>query len=272
VAIAIWLSIIMLALSGRRIARQSKLLLATARQLGTWEAKFEAARGANLEVRKALGAEVSGSWKLHEDEVEAKAMEAEASSAPGSQLTLVLSVEDTAVAILRSALMPTNQSGGATGLLIGTQVDPALSLSTVGPPLIEAARSRLEARGVARVVAVAPLPGLCEWIVAKQAWTSPNFDELQAGAVEAIAKGIPRPGHSVLGQGTYRDGRGAMETLAMKYASTVLCSDADSEVAMFVDAGAEPASVNYMHATDPDALRESAGCTVSLRFLPNAKA
>ena len=245
-----------------RVVRAPRLC----RSLGTWAAKFEATRGSSLEERKALAAEVSGLWKLHRDEAEARALEAEANSTPGSQLTLVLSLEETAVAILRTALMPTGQSDGHTGLLIGAQVDPALSLASVGPPLIQAAREELQQRGVERVVAVAPLPGLCDWIVACTAWENANFDADQAGAVEAIAKGIPRPGHSVLGQGTYKAGRGAIETLAMKYATTVLMSDADAEVAMFSAAGAEPAGVNYMHATDPDSLRDCAGCTVSLRF------
>ena len=102
----------------------------------------------------------------------------------------------------------------------------------------------------------------------------------------------------MLGQGTYKAGRGAIETLAMKYAfllltsftsyllplascfilltscfppltryaTTVLMRDDDAEVAMFSAAGAEPAGVNYMHATDADSLRDCAGCTVSLRF------
>ena len=191
------------------------------RSLGSWAAKFEATRGGSLEARKALAAEVSGSWKLHGDEAEARALEAEANSAPGSQLTLVLSVEETAVAILRTALMPTGQSDGHTGLLIGAQVDPALSLSSVGPPLIKLAREELKQRGVERVVAVAPLPGLCEWIVASAAWANANFDADQAGAVEAIAKGIPRPGASAGGRAFPYPLRPAMSLLSSRARSLV---------------------------------------------------
>ena len=115
------------------------------RSLGSWTSEFEAARGASLEVRQALGARLADVWELNQDATEAKKMEAEAGSASGTQLTFVLSVENTAVAILRAALMPTGQStGGPSGLLIGAQVDPALSLSSVGKPLIRVARNELK--------------------------------------------------------------------------------------------------------------------------------
>ena len=134
------------------------------RRLGSWAAKFDEARTSTLAVRKALGDELQDVFKVEWDEAEAKALEAEAKSAPGSQLTLVLSVESTAVAILRAAVMPSGQTDGSTGLLIGAQSDPALPLSSIGPKLISTAREELKLRGVERTVAVAPLQGLCEWI------------------------------------------------------------------------------------------------------------
>ena len=139
------------------------------RSLGSWAARFEAARGADLETRKALAAELADVWKIEKDEAEAQQMEAEADAPPGSQTTYVLSVEDTAVGILRAALMPDGQSGH-TGLLIGAQVDPALSLACAGAPLIAAAREGLQQRSVDRVIAVAPIAGLCSWIVDEKAW------------------------------------------------------------------------------------------------------
>ena len=237
------------------------------RLLGSWATKFDEARSnGTLATRKALGDELQEVFKIEMDEAEAKALEAEAKSAPGSQLTLVLSVESTAVGILRAATMPSGQSGGLTGLLIGAQSDPALPLSSIGPKLISTAREELSLRGVERILAVAPLAGFCEWICQERGWENAAFSADEAASIEAIAKGVPRPGHSVLGQGTFKAGKAGMEKLAMAYATTALRANQDSEMCMFADAGAEPQGINYMHAHDPEALRDCAGCTVTLRF------
>ena len=41
---------------------------------------------------------------------------------------------------------------------------------------------------------------------------------------------------------------------------------AETECALYAAAGAEVVGVNYMHATDPDSLRDNAGTTVSMHF------
>jgi len=235
------------------------------RRLGSWAAKFEAARGGPLAARQALGSELAGVFQLEQDAAEAATMETEAGAPPGSQLTFVLSVEGTAVAIIRAGLLQ-----GSTGLLIGTQCDPALSYSNVGPPLVSAAVDELRTRGAQRVLAVAPLTGLCGWVVEHELWKSldtdrPDYDEEQPGAVEAVARGVPRPGHSVLGHGTFKAARPAFEDLAKAYVAKT-ATDPDAEVAMFQAAGAEVLGINWMQATDPDALKDCAGCTVHLRF------
>ena len=206
--------------------------------------------------------------RIEHDEAEARAMEVEAGTAAGSQMTFVMSCEGTAIAIMRAALMPVENA--TFGLLIGTQCDPALSLSSVGAPLISAAQEELRQRGAERLMAVAPLPGLCQWVVAQEAWTridrsAPGFDDEQVGAVEAVARGVPRPGHSVLGVGTFKAARPAFERLAFEYAMQTR-TDADAEHAMFAAAGAELAGINWMHNPEPEALRDCAGCTASLRF------
>ena len=254
-------------------AHRSALVASTShtRRLGSWAAAVEAARGADLKARQDLGDSLSDIWELHQDETEAKKLEDEAGSAPGSQLTFVLSVEGTAVAILRASLMPTGQAtGGKSGLLIGAQVDPALSLSSVGRPLIRAASNELKLRGAGRIMAVAPLPGLCDWVAREAAWerldtSADDYSPEQRAAVEAVATGRPRPGHSVLGVGTFKAAKPAFVRLAMEYAMLSL-KDADAETAMFVAGGGEVQSINWMHATDPDALRDCAGCTALLRM------
>ena len=250
------------------------LRLRGCRALGTWTAEFESARGGTLTARRELSARLVGdetAFKVERDEAEAEAMEREAGQAAGSQLTYVLSVQGTAVAILRAALMPSGS--GFSGLLIGAQADPALALADIGPPLIRAARAELTTRGAERVVAVAPLPGLCRWVVDNSAWTAAEAEDAKpadileiAAAVEAVAKGVPRPGHSVLGVGTFKAARPAFERLAFGYAQRTLALDPDSEVAMFTGEGAELVQINWMHDASEEALRDCAGCTATLRF------
>ena len=79
------------------------------------------------------------------------------------------------------------------------------------------------------------------------------------------AIGVPRPGHSVLGQGTFTAARPAFEDLASAYVAHSV-TNPDSEVAMFRAAGAEVMGINWMQATDPDALKDCVGCTAHLRF------
>ena len=71
------------------------------RSLGSWSSDFESARGASVETRQALGRKLRDVWVLEQDAAESEAMQAEAG---GTQLTFVLSVEGTAVALLQRGL------------------------------------------------------------------------------------------------------------------------------------------------------------------------
>ena len=152
------------------------------RWLGSWAGKFDAAHGASLDARQALGAQLTDVWVLHEDGGEADAMEQEAGSAAGSQIAFALSVEDTAVGFIRGSLLDKN-----TGLLIGATCHAALSLSSVGIPLVRATRNELKLRGAQNIVAVAPLHGLCKHIVDTKGWERlegmPGFEPDHPGAV-----------------------------------------------------------------------------------------
>ena len=94
------------------------------------------------------------------------------------------------------------------------------------------------------------------------------FSPDQPEAVEAVAKGIPRKGHSVLGVGTFKAARPAFIKLAEEYCAltTELPNAAELEAAMYMAEGATPMGINWMHAQDEDALRDCAGCTVSMVF------
>ena len=171
----------MLVLARRSLARVPSTRLA--RHLGSWEGQFVAARGAPLEARAALSAKVEADWVVERDEEEAAALAAEVGGSADNQVTFVLTVQETRVAILRASML-----NGNTGLLVGTQCDPALTLTAAGTPLVRAAIDELKARGAERVVAVAPLAGLCAWVVEHKLWekldaSAPDHDPEQAARV-----------------------------------------------------------------------------------------
>ena len=135
---------------------------------------------------------------------------------------------------------------------------------------------RFPLRRPRRIHAVATLPGLCTWIVRGQRWqsldpTTAGYSEDQPGAVEACARGRPRPGHSVLGGDTYRAARPAIEALALDYA-TAPHSSADEEpacdlqAAAFRGAGGSVTAVLYLHDASPEAVADSLGCSAVLAF------
>ena len=128
-------------------------------------------------------------------------------------------------------------------------------------------------RGAERVLAVAPLRGLCDFIVTGERWShldphAEDYDDEQPAAVEAVARGVPRPGHSAVGGGTFAAAKPAFERLGREYARLLL-REPDSECAAYHAAGGELTAINYMHASDAAALRDHAGVTVSFE-LPSA--
>jgi hypothetical protein len=167
------------------------------------------------------------------------------------------------------------------GLLWDLWAHDALPAARVGAPLARAARDELRAAGC-QVHALARLPGLCGWIVRSERWktldrTAPNYLDDQPGAVEACARGVPRPGHSVLGGGTFRAARPAIEVLARAYAEAcalgpddaTLCGDAaaaDLESVAFRAAGGRVVAVRYMEDTSAAAMADSVGSSVVLEF------
>ena len=83
-------------------------------------------------------------------------------------------------------------------------------------------------------------------------------------AIRAIATSIPRPGHSVVGVGTYRDAKAGWEKLAKEYANLQV----DGEVALYRKVGnAQLVSVEYLADTSEPYLKEAGGSMVRLFFL-----
>jgi len=90
-------------------------------------------------------------------------------------------------------------------------------------------------------------------------------DIVSLAAVRAIATGVPRPGHSVVGFGTYRDARKAWTDLAMEYARKTTLGEA----ALYKSAGGVVTGIEHLDlgAIDQKQLKESGGAIARLFFL-----
>jgi len=99
------------------------------------------------------------------------------------------------------------------------------------------------------------------------------------GAITAIATGIPRQGHSVVGAGTYRDGAPGWVALAREYTHLATNPDALAldasyvgrrgleEVALYNSRDGEVTSVEHLAHTKPGYLKDAGGAMVRLFFV-----
>uniref|UniRef100_A0A7S1ZC62 Uncharacterized protein n=1 Tax=Ditylum brightwellii TaxID=49249 RepID=A0A7S1ZC62_9STRA len=134
--------------------------------------------------------------------------------------------------------------------------------------------------------AIAALYGLCDWvstcihemerernadqcsseallhIIQEQEKTG---DSTTYEAIKAIATGIPRPGHSVVGVGTFRDGQKGWETLATEYAMTQ--DGLAQEAALYRMCGGELTNVEHLADRSEDYIRSAGGAMVRFYFL-----
>lgn len=100
-------------------------------------------------------------------------------------------------------------------------------------------------------------------------------------AIKAIATGQPRPGHSVLGAGTYRDGRLGWEALAREYASLQSADDDEGdeeenaqinvarcpEVELYRSRGAELVAIEHLADTSKEYLQTAGGAMGRFFFM-----
>ena len=90
-------------------------------------------------------------------------------------------------------------------------------------------------------------------------------------AIRAIATGEPRPGHSVVGVGTYRDGKSGWMALAREYASGLDPSregkNVQGELALYRSRGGEVTSIEHLAHTEPEYLREAGGAMARIFFV-----
>lgn len=181
--------------------------------------------------------------------------------------------EDAVIVSRVSSIYTPEVVGGATarpptGLVQDLWVHEALPWE-ISAPLIRAAVDDLRVGGCEAVHALAPLPGLCSWIVQGQRWESldparPGYAEDQPGAVEACARGQPRPGHSVLGRGTFTAAQPAIEALALEFAGGPAASAAHPDPPLAVAASSPHSGAEEDRACDmPAAAFRAAGGAVT---------
>jgi len=152
-------------------------------------------------------------------------------------------------------------------------------------PLVKAAIEEAEATEHGQQnQAVASLKGLSEWVAGcfennnnnntegsqilirlkqKSVDDDDNSDSVALEAVRAIATGVPRPGHSVVGQGTFRDGQTAWKELAREYTQLKL----SEETNLYQKLGGNVVAIEHLADQGPENMKSAGGAVARLFFL-----
>lgn len=169
-------------------------------------------------------------------------------------------------------------------ILFGARSFHGYDMSDVCLPLVRAALEESETvEHGQQPQAVASLNGLSEWVV--RCLENDGYEGSQtlihlAGdhttdddqrkqnlisleAVRAVATGVPRPGHSVVGQGTYRDGQEAWMKLASEFVGLGL----SEEVNLYGKQGGNVVNIEHLADRSPDNMKNAGGAMARLFFL-----
>ena len=108
---------------------------------------------------------------------------------------------------------------------------------------------------------------LTRWSEQKSAASDSNNDisaEVAIEAAKAIATGVPRPGHSVVGQGTFRDGQDLWKELAHEYVVTV---GGSAEANLYQQQGGNLVGIEHLADTSPANMKAAGGAIARFYFL-----
>ena len=101
-------------------------------------------------------------------------------------------------------------------------------------------------------------------------------------AIRAISTGIPRPGHSVVGAGTYRDGMKGWVALSREYTQLATTTNSDTavtldssyvgrvgleELVLYKSRNGEVTKIEHLAHTTPEYLKEAGGAMARLFFV-----
>ena len=182
----------------------------------------------------------------------------------GSREYLLLSPDSTENQPAAALLAHRNIMFGARSLLSD------YSLKDLCLPLVEVAVKDAGINGE-QPQAIASLAGLSEWVQACLNGDSESDelsklrekDQLVFEAVQAIATGIPRQGHSVVGVGTFRDGEEGWKALAKEYVEKGLCEEAN----LYISRDAKLVGIEHLADKNPDYIKKAGGAMARLFFL-----
>eukprot|EP00980_Cylindrotheca_fusiformis_P007856 scaffold1669_cov129-Cylindrotheca_fusiformis.AAC.67 len=144
------------------------------------------------------------------------------------------------------------------------------ALSEICLPLVDVALKEAGENGD-QPQAIASLAGLSSWVNAclKNDQESRELEKLRLSdpvgfeAVEAIATGVPRKGHSVVGVGTYRDGEVGWTALAREFVER----SHGEEVNLYEQRGAKLVEIENMADQSAAYLQTAGGAMARLFFL-----
>lgn len=156
--------------------------------------------------------------------------------------------------------------------------------SDVCMPLLNAALDDFTSKGENDAVALASLEGLCKWVsnavvqneeMQKDDGKNECEDKIHTTlaqwrvdnqtmyeAIKAIATGVPRPGHSVVGQGTYRDGEQGWKELAEMYIEDGMAN----EGMLYEKGGGELNGIDHLADTSREGLTYAGGSMARFKF------
>lgn len=120
-------------------------------------------------------------------------------------------------------------------------------------------------------IAISSLDGLTKWVAGgiegeHDIETLKNLESQDTVSYEAcvsIATGIPRPGHSVVGQGTYRDAESGWCQLATEF---VNLKRTDCESSLYQQNGGNLVGINHLADTSREGLMAAGGSMARFEF------
>jgi hypothetical protein len=116
--------------------------------------------------------------------------------------------------------------------------------------------------------AVASLSGLCKWVASGLETEDAlrklrEDDQVAFEAVKAVATGVPREGHTVVGVGTYRDAEHGWRLVAKEFINQGLCREAN----LFISRHGEITDIEHMADKNEAYLRTAGGAMARFFFV-----
>ncbi len=179
--------------------------------------------------------------------------------------------------VLQDPSLPAAALFAHNNILFGARSFHGYDMEDVCLPLVRAAieDSEFMEQGQ-QPQAVASLKGLSQWVAAcfdQNLHKSETLQKLYKSeeeqgnvsfeAVRAIATGVPRPGHSVVGQGTFRDGQAAWMELGREYVSLGLSEESN----LYEKEGGNLVNIEHMADQSIDNMKSAGGAMARLFFL-----